>query len=82
MIGHLPRIFWRGFAITTLTAFNVMQIARGHELGAFGCGFCISWVWWGTAHRAGGTNTPGARFCYALGAACGTWLGLKLGRVV
>lgn len=69
----------RGWLIVALTSANVRQIAAGHYSGAFLVGFAISYVWFGNSRQAALTDLPGARWCYALGAALGTVTGMYLG---
>ena len=69
----------RGFVIVFLTACNVVQISRGHYPGAFIIGGAISYVWWGNSHSAAHQKDPYARQAYALGAACGTVVGMFVG---
>ena len=76
---HL-RLWWRGFSIVTLTAANVIQVTGGHWLGALLVGFGISFVWWGNAHRAAHHPARCGREAYALGAACGTVVGMTITR--
>lgn len=70
--------FGRGFALVSLTAANVGQIAAHRYGGAFVCGFLISWLWWRNARGAAHDDVAGVRECYALGAACGTAFGIWL----
>ena len=72
--------FGRGFALVTVTAANVSQIAAGRYGGAFLCGFLISFLWWRNARGAAVEDGPYLRECYALGAACGTICGMWLTR--
>lgn len=74
--------FGRGFAIVTVTAANVAQIAGRHYGGAFVCGFLISWLWFINARTAAHDNMAGAREVYAAGAACGTVAGIWIVRVL
>lgn len=76
------RLFLRGFLIVSLTSANVVQISRGHYLGAFGVGFGISFFWWGNAHRAAHTTFRCARETYAFGAAAGTLFGMWISRLL
>lgn len=76
---HL-RLFLRGFVIVTLTAYNVTNIAQGQYGHAFLGGFGISFVWWGNSRGAAHTEVAWARETYALGAACGTVVGMYLAR--
>jgi len=70
----------RGFAIVLLTALNVVQISRGHYLGAFVVGGAISWTWFGNSRTAAFSEARFARHAYAFGAAVGTLTGMFLGR--
>jgi hypothetical protein len=79
VIEHL-RLWWRGFCIVALTATNVVQVTEGHWLGAFVVSFAISFVWWGNANRAAHHPARFGREVYALGAACGTVVGLVVTR--
>lgn len=72
-------MFLRGFALVALVALNTRQIAGGHYGGAFVVGGAISLVWWQNS-SAKREDVPGAGITYALGAACGTVLGMWLGR--
>lgn len=74
------RLFMRGFVIVALTAWNVRHIAALQYPWAFAGGFGISFVWWGNSRGAAHSELRWAREVYALGAACGTLLGMWLGR--
>lgn len=71
-------LFGRAFLQVSLVALNVTQIARGHMGGAFVVGFLISLLWFFNARSAGRSDAPGAAWCYALGAGCGTVAGMLL----
>lgn len=73
------RLWLRGFLIVFFTALNVKLISRGLYLGAFLSGFAISAVWWSNAGRASVDRSWRSGAVYALGAACGTILGMWLG---
>jgi hypothetical protein len=77
-VAEYARIFFRGFSIVTLTAMNTVQIAAMDNLGAYAVGFGISWVWFTNARAAAHTDLPHAREVYALGAACGTVVGMNV----
>ena len=74
------RLFWRGFLIVALTAFNVTNIARGQFGLAFAGGFGISFVWWTNSQNAAHNHARFAREAYALGAALGTVFGMWVAR--
>jgi hypothetical protein len=74
------RLFLRGVIIVSLTAWNVRHIAAlQYQMGAFG-GFWISFVWWGNSRGAAHNELRYAREVYAAGAACGTVIGMYLGK--
>jgi hypothetical protein len=73
-------LFFRGFVIVTLTAWNVRHIASMQYAGALVGGFAISFVWFGNSRQAAQTELKWAREAYACGAACGTCFGMWLGR--
>ena len=79
---RVAALFVRGWAIVTLTALNVTQIAQHRWGGAFACGTAISLVWWFNAGRASEQRDWRAAVAYALGAGVGTvtgmWIGLAL----
>lgn len=74
------RVFFRGFVIVTLTAWNVRHIGALQYPWAFAGGFGISFVWWGNSRGAAHSDLAWAREVYALGAALGTVTGMWLGR--
>jgi hypothetical protein len=76
------RVFLRGFALVTITAANVSQIAAQHYWGAFVCGFLISWLWWKNANTAAHVSVRYSREAYAAGAGCGTVAGIWLVRAI
>jgi hypothetical protein len=71
-------VFLRGFLLVALVALNTRQIASGNYAGAFLVGGAISLVWWSNS-SAKREDVKGAGLAYALGAACGTCLGMWLG---
>lgn len=73
-------LFGRAFVQVALVAANVSQIATGHYAGAFVVGSLISFVWFLNARSAGRSELPGAAVVYALGAGCGTAMGMFLSR--
>jgi hypothetical protein len=73
------RTFMRGFVLVTLVSMNTRQVASGRYLGAFIVGGLISLVWWSNS-SAKRESFTGAGALYAFGAACGTVLGIWLGR--
>jgi hypothetical protein len=73
------RVFLRGFVLVTLVAMNTRQVANGRYLGAFLIGGLISLVWWANS-SAQREQFKGAGVVYAFGAACGTVLGMWLGK--
>ena len=73
------RTFLRGFVLVALVSLNTRQVASGRYLGAFVIGGLISAVWWSNSSAKRETFT-GAAALYAFGAACGTVLGMYLGR--
>ena len=72
-------IFGRAFTLVGLTALNVRLVSRGQYAPAFVTGGALSAVWWFAAHSAANSKLRGAWFAYALGAACGTVVGMWLG---
>lgn len=72
-------LFWRGFLIVTLTAFNVRSISHGAYVAALLGGFGISFVWFGNSRTAAHSDLRWAREVYAFGAALGTIFGMWLG---
>ena len=75
MIANV-QVFLRGFIIVALTAANVSQIAGHHWIGAFFNGGAISWVWWRNSHTAAHSKVTYGQLLYALGAGCGTVVGM------
>jgi hypothetical protein len=73
------RTFGRGFILVALVSMNTRQVAGGRYLGAFIVGGLISAVWWSNS-SAKREQFTGAGALYAFGAACGTVLGMYLGR--
>jgi len=73
------RVFFRGFILVTLVSWNTRQIASGNYPGAFLIGGTISAVWWANSSKDR-EDVPCAWLAYALGASCGTVLGMWLGR--
>lgn len=78
---HAWRLWSRAFVIVSLTAGNVVQVSRGHYLGAFIVGGCLSYVWFGNARTASRSVSPWDAWLYAFGAAVGTATGMFLGRL-
>lgn len=74
-------IWWRAFSIVTMTALNVTQISGGHYAAAFCTGGTLSFIWWKNTRTAAHSDVRGAQMYYAFGAACGTMLGMFLGRM-
>lgn len=72
--------FFRALLIVTLTSLNVVEVSRGFYLNAFFTGGVLSFVWWGNTRTASRTEGRAAQFAYALGAGCGTVLGMFIGR--
>jgi len=75
-------IWWRAFSIVTCTAANVSLISQQHYLLAFLSGGLLSWIWWQNTKTAVKTDGRLAQLAYACGAACGTVVGMALGRLV
>lgn len=73
-------IFFRGFLIVALVAWNVRHVAALEYGKAFLTGCCISAVWWTNARASAHSQVPAGRWIYALGAGCGTLFGMWLGR--
>jgi hypothetical protein len=71
--------FLRGFLLVTLVSLNTRQVAGGRYVSAFLVGGLISAVWWSNS-SAKREQFTGAGALYAFGAACGTVLGMYLGR--
>jgi hypothetical protein len=72
------RLWLRGFVQVSLVACQTAQIARNHFDGAFVVGWLISFVWWSNS-SAKREDVKGAGAVYALGAACGTVVGMWVG---
>lgn len=79
---ELAIIWWRAFSIVTVTAVNVTQISRGHYAAAFCTGGLLSFIWWTNARTAARSDVRCGREAYALGAACGTVVGMLIGRAI
>lgn len=75
-------IFGRAFLQVALVSANVVQIARGHYGGAFMVGCAISWLWFKNARGAARVDVSGAAEVYALGAGCGTAVGMLLSHLI
>jgi len=73
------RTFLRGFVLVTLVSMNTRQVAGGYYVGAFFVGGLISLVWWANS-SAKREQFTGAGALYAFGAACGTVVGMYLGK--
>lgn len=78
----LVRVYCRALAIVTCTALNVTQVAGHHYVAAFFTGGLLSLIWWGNAKAAALSSERGAQAAYGFGAACGTMLGMWLGRLI
>ncbi len=76
----LLTIWWRAFSIVSVTALNVVEISGGHYFTAFFTGGLLSFIWWTNARTAAHSNAAHGRYAYALGAACGTMVGMFVGR--
>lgn len=72
------RLWIRGFIQVSLVAANTTQVAHGKYAGAFVVGWLISAVWWSNSSGKR-PDIPGAGAVYALGASCGTVLGMWIG---
>lgn len=72
-------LFGRAFAIVTLTAVNVVNVAHGRYGWAFVTGWGISAVWWANSRTAAHSPLRGAWLAYSLGAGCGTCVGMAIG---
>lgn len=81
MILHL-RIFWRAFAIVTVSSLNVTQVSAHRFNVAFFTGGLLSWIWWGNTRTAAHSDARFGRAAYSLGAACGTITGMWLGMIL
>jgi hypothetical protein len=77
--SELLTVWWKAFSIVTCTSLNVVQIANHNYIGAFFTGGLLSFVWWGNTKTAAHSTGKAARYAYALGAACGTLLGMIIG---
>lgn len=75
-------LFGRAFLQVSLVALNVAQIASGNVGGAFVVGFLISLLWFANAKSAGRSDVPGAAWCYATGAGCGTVAGMLVSKLL
>lgn len=76
---NVVRVFLRGLVLVALVSANTRQIAAGRYVSAFIVGGLISLVWWANSAKDR-PDFPGAGAVYALGAGCGTVLGMYLGR--
>lgn len=77
----LAKIWWRAFTIVTCTSLNVFQISNRHYTAAFFTGSLLSYIWWSNAHAASLSDSRANQCAYALGAGCGTLVGMFLGRL-
>ena len=75
----LLTVWWKAFSIVTCTSLNVVQIANHNYLAAFFTGGLLSFVWWGNTKAAAHSDDKLAQYAYALGAACGTLIGMTIG---
>jgi hypothetical protein len=74
----LLSIWARGLVIVTLVSLNTRLLADG-RWSAVVVASVLSAVWWLNARTASRLDGRGAMISYALGAGCGTALGLWLG---
>jgi predicted MFS family arabinose efflux permease len=74
------RIFWRAFSIVAATAINVVMVSRGRYGAAFVTGGVLSAIWWSNSRTAAHSTEQHAQWVYAFGAACGTVVGMAIGR--
>jgi hypothetical protein len=81
LLRQLAPIWWRAFSIVTLTALNVTQVANAHYVAMCFSGGALSYIWWGNTRTAASSEVKGARYAYAVGAACGTVFGAFLGQL-
>ena len=73
-------ILWgRAFSIVACTACNVVNVSHGRYGLAFVTGGTLSAIWWGNSRTASRSELVGAKWAYALGAACGTVFGMLIG---
>lgn len=79
LAGLAAWVFLRGFVIVALVSLNTRQIAQGRYESAFVVGGLISAMWWSNS-SAKREQFKGAGALYALGAACGTVVGMWVGR--
>ncbi|MCX6551193.1 MAG: hypothetical protein NTY02_09355 [Acidobacteria bacterium] len=67
--------FMRAFVIVALTGANVALIADRAWIPMFCTGTALSFVWWGNA-KAAAVGGRREQIAYALGAGCGTVIGV------
>jgi hypothetical protein len=79
VVRELARIWFRAFSLVSLVALNTTQISGHHYYAAFITGSTLSWVWWKNTKTAASSDVRGAQLAYALGAGCGTVLGMLIG---
>jgi len=72
--------FLFGLLQVSLVSLNTYQISKFYVVGAFFVGFLISLTWTFNVRNALGTWRQ--RLLYALGAACGTVLGMYIGKLL
>lgn len=73
-------LWFRAFAIVSITACNVVNVSRGHFGLAFVSGGALSCIWWGNTRSAAHSSLVWGRWAYGFGAACGTVAGMAVGR--
>jgi hypothetical protein len=78
----LVEIALRGALIVTAVALNVSQVAHYNWLHAWFTGGLVSLMWWANAGKATSRKGWDAALSYGLGAACGTVMGMWLGKVI
>ena len=76
-------LFGRGFVMPCLVTCNAVAAVRGTWPVVLVLGFAISWIWSGSVRAlAAACSEPADRLSYALGAGCGSVLGMVAGRWV
>ncbi len=74
-------LFLRGLVMPGLVALNVLALTAGAWPLVFVTSFGISFVWAGSVKGiASSVSDFGAKASYALGAGCGSVLGMAVGR--
>ena len=72
-------IFGRALLQVTLVAWNVVNVSQHDWVMAFLSGSAVSYVWWTNSKSAALAKAEYGQLCYALGAGCGTIIGMATG---